>query len=256
MAGGDGSQAVVADIAAEHGLPYACIPSGTRNHFALDVCVDRTDVLGALDAFVDGAEFKVDLGEANGRVFVNNVSFGLYAEAVRWSDYRSKKIRTLLDIAPDVLGPDGEGPGLRWTQPDGTEHRSAAVLLVSNNRCRLGWAVGAGTRPRIDAGVLGVAVVGPPPGHRQSGFPIPPRPWLEWATPDLEIRSDHPVPEGVDGEPVVFDPPVRFVVRHQVLRVRVSRSHPGASPSAMQLEGVWDGLRSLLRVAVGRRPEA
>jgi diacylglycerol kinase family enzyme len=213
-------------------------------------------VVGALDAFVDGAEFKADLGEANGRVFVNNVSFGLYAEAVRRSDYRSKKIRTLLDIAPDVLRPDGEGPGLRWTQPDGTEQRSAAVLLVSNNPYRLGWAVGAGTRPRIDAGVLGVAVVGPPPAHRQSGSPIPPRLWPEWATPDFEVRSADPVPAGVDGEPVVFEPPVRFVVRHQVLRVRVSRSHPGASPSAMQPEGLGDGLRALLRVAVGRRPEA
>ena len=41
-------------IAAEHDLPYACIPAGTRNHFALDLGVDRDDVVGALDAFVDG----------------------------------------------------------------------------------------------------------------------------------------------------------------------------------------------------------
>ena len=51
-AGGDGTQALVAGIAAEHGLPFACIPAGTRNHFALDLGVDRTDVVGALDAFV------------------------------------------------------------------------------------------------------------------------------------------------------------------------------------------------------------
>ena len=82
MAGGDGSQALVAAIAAEHDLPYACIPSGTRNHFALDLGVDREDVVGALDAFVDGGERYVDLGEVNGRVFVNNVSLGVYAEAV------------------------------------------------------------------------------------------------------------------------------------------------------------------------------
>ena len=55
MAGGDGSQALVAAIAAEHDLPYACIPSGTRNHFALDLGVDREDVVGALDAFLEGA---------------------------------------------------------------------------------------------------------------------------------------------------------------------------------------------------------
>ena len=83
MAGGDGSQAIVAAIAAEHDLPYACIPAGTRNHFALDLGVDRDDVVGALDAFVDGGERRVDLAEVNGRVFVNNVSLGLYAEAVQ-----------------------------------------------------------------------------------------------------------------------------------------------------------------------------
>jgi hypothetical protein len=45
IAGGDGSQAIVAAIAAERGLPYACIPAGTRNHFALDLGVDRKDVV-------------------------------------------------------------------------------------------------------------------------------------------------------------------------------------------------------------------
>lgn len=116
MAGGDGSQAVVAAIAAELDLPYACIPAGTRNHFALDLGVDRDDVAGALDAFVDGGERRVDLAEVNGRVFVNNVSLGLYAEAVQKSGYRDAKLRTLLDTVPAVLVPQAEastsaGPG-------------------------------------------------------------------------------------------------------------------------------------------------
>ena len=107
MAGGDGSQAIVAAIAAELSLPYACIPAGTRNHFALDLGVDRDDVVGALDAFVDGGERRVDLAEVNGRVFVNNVSLGLYADAVQREGYREAKLRTILDTVPDVLGPDG-----------------------------------------------------------------------------------------------------------------------------------------------------
>ncbi len=89
MAGGDGSQAVVAAVAAEAGLPYACIPAGTRNHFAVDLGVDRDDVVGALDALVDGGERVVDLAEVNGRDFVNNVSLGVYAEAVQSSCYRT-----------------------------------------------------------------------------------------------------------------------------------------------------------------------
>ena len=140
MAGGDGSQAIVAAIAAERGLPYACVPAGTRNHFALDLGVDRDDVVGALDAFVDGGERTVDLAEVNGRVFVNNVSLGLYAEAVQREGYRDAKLRTLLDTVPDVLGPDGGELDLRWTGPGGHAHHSGAAVLVSNNRYRLGRA--------------------------------------------------------------------------------------------------------------------
>ena len=143
MAGGDGSQAVVASVAAELGLPYACIPAGTRNHFALDLGVDREDVVGALDAFVNGGERRVDLGDVNGRVFVNNVSLGLYAEAVQHQGYRDAKVRTLLDTVPDVPGPTGETLDLRWRGPGGHEHRGGAAVLVSNNAYRLGRPLGS-----------------------------------------------------------------------------------------------------------------
>ena len=102
----------------------------------------------ALDAFVDGGERRVDLGEVNGRVFVNNVSLGVYAEAVQRSGYRGAKLRTLLDTVPDTLGPSGSGLDLRWTDPDGQEHSSGAVILVSNNRYRLGPVVGSEPAPR------------------------------------------------------------------------------------------------------------
>ena len=111
MAGGDGSQAIVAAIAAELDLPYSCIPAGTRNHFALDLGVDRDDVVGALDAFVDGGERRVDLAEVNGRVFVNNVSLGLYAEAVQREGYREAKLKTILDTLAG--GPRTRGRGAR-----------------------------------------------------------------------------------------------------------------------------------------------
>ncbi|WP_214368824.1 diacylglycerol/lipid kinase family protein [Pseudonocardia sp. H11422] len=252
MAGGDGSQAIVAAVAAEYGLPYACIPAGTRNHFALDLGVDRDDVVGALGAFVDGGEYVVDLGVVNGRVFVNNVSMGLYAEAVQSAGYRDAKIRTLLDTAPAVLGSSGSELDLRWRGPDGLAHRSAAVILVSNNRYRLGGSIGSGTRPRIDGGALGVAVV--PAGEAGSGGG--PARWSHWSAPAFEVDSDHPVPLGIDGEAVVLDPPVRFGIRPHVLRVRIAPHHPGASPSAMQPEGPGQGLRALAEIAAGRAPAA
>jgi hypothetical protein len=248
MAGGDGSQAIVAAVAAELSLPYACVPAGTRNHFALDLGVDRDDVVGALDAFVNGGERLVDLAEVNGRVFVNNVSLGLYAEAVQRTGYRAAKIRTLLDTVPDALGDGGSQLDMRWAGPGGQEHRGGAAVLVSNNRYRLGRAVGSGTRPRIDDGLLGITVLGAADGG-QGG---PQRPWREWSAPSFEVDADHPLPAGVDGEALVLDAPLQFRIRPGVLRVRIAHQHPGSSPSAVAPEGLRDGLVELVRIALGR----
>jgi diacylglycerol kinase family enzyme len=250
MAGGDGSQAIVAAIAAEFRLPYACVPAGTRNHFALDLGVDRDDVVGALDAFVDGGERWVDLAEVNGRVFVNNVSLGLYADAVQRSGYRDAKIRTVLDTVPDVLGPGGSEVHMRWIGPGGHEHQAGAAVLVSNNRYRLGRAVGSGTRPRIDDGLLGIVVVGAPSGRGQNGSLQ--RPLREWSAPTFEIDADQPVPAGIDGEALVLDAPLHFRIRPRVLWVRIARKHPGASPSATAPEGLRAGIVELARIAFGQ----
>jgi diacylglycerol kinase family enzyme len=251
MAGGDGSQATVAAIAAEHDLPYACIPSGTRNHFALDLGVDRDDVVGALDAFVDGGERTVDLAEVNGRVFVNNVSLGLYAQAVQAEGYREAKLRTILDTLPDVLGPEGEGLDLRWTGPGGSEHSAGAAILVSNNRYRLGKAVGSGTRPKIDDGLLGITVAtGLTSG---TGGRMAQRPWREWSAPEFEVRSEGPIAAGIDGEAVVLEPPLRFRILPGVLRVRIARRHRGASPSMAIPDDLLGTARALLAIAA-RRP--
>jgi diacylglycerol kinase family enzyme len=244
MAGGDGSQAVVAAAAARAGLPYACIPSGTRNHFALDLGVDRTDVVGALDALVNGWEQRVDLAEVNGQVFVNNVSLGLYAQAVQSGGYRDAKLRTLLDTIPEVAGPSGHAPPLRWTTPEGLSHEGGVALLVSNNPYRLGHAVGSGTRPRINTGKLGVAVIGPRGGMVGGLMEL-------WSGPSLEVDGDAQLPAGVDGEAVLLDPPVRFVSRPGVLRVRIAPHHPGRSPSAGLPENGWIGLRLLAGIAFG-----
>jgi diacylglycerol kinase family enzyme len=252
MAGGDGSQAIVAALAADLDLPYACVPAGTRNHFALDLGVDRDDVVGALDAFVDGGERRVDLAEVNGRVFVNNVSMGVYAEAVQRPGYREAKLRTLLDTIPNVLGPDGRSLDLEWTGPGGHEHHSGAAVLVSNNRYRLGRAVGSGTRPRIDDGLLGITVAAAPIGRPGR---LAQRPWREWSAPEFEVRSDHPVVAGIDGEAVTLDPPLRFRIKTGALRVRISRKHPGASPSAAIPETALGGIRALAAMAGGRTPQ-
>jgi diacylglycerol kinase family enzyme len=246
MAGGDGSQAVVAAIAAEHGLPYVCVPAGTRNHFALDLGVDRDDVVGALDAYIHGGERVVDLAEVNDRVFVNNVSLGVYAEAVQSDAYRDAKLRTLVDTMPAVLGPQGEGLDLHWVGPDGRRAETNAVVLVSNDPYRLGRPLGSGTRPRMDAGQLGVAVV----GARGGGA----RRIQQWTTESFEVESAHPVAAGIDGEAVRLDPPLRFRSRPRALRVRIAPQHPGASPSAAIPTEAWKAILVLGRVAATGSP--
>lgn len=224
MAGGDGSLAAVAAVAAAHGLPFVCIPVGTRNHFALDLGVDRQDVPGALDAFTDGVERLIDVGDVNGRVFLNNVSLGIYGEAVQQAGYRDTKVRTLAETASRVLGPSRSMPALRVIDETGRDHGSVAVLLVSNNPYAVSGP-GLGTRPTLAGGQLGILVLDTP---EQRQHP----PGRAWSAPRLEVQASGTVHAGIDGEAVELVAPLEFRVRPAALRVRISARHPGASPAA------------------------
>ena len=230
MAGGDGSLAIVAAAAAAHGLPFICVPAGTRNHFALDAGVDRHDVPGALEAFTSGVERRIDMAEVNGRPYLNNVSLGVYGDAVARPAYRDAKARTLLETAQQVLGPSGQAPGLRLTDDAGREHRHLAVVLVSNNPYALDHPVARGTRPALDTGQLGILAVDAP-GDR------PHPPGRAWTAARLEVSASGPVHAGVDGEAADLAPPLWFAIRPAALRVRISSRHPGASPSSRLFPG-------------------
>src|ERR1017187_6462383 len=156
MAGGDGSQALVASVAARRGVPPVCVPAGTSNHFALDLGLDRDDVVGALDAFTDGVDRRIDLAAVNGRVFVNNAALGLYAQVVQSPAYRDAKLRTTASMLPDLLGPDAVPADLQFRGPDGAEYPTAHLILVSNDPYQLDHIGGRGTRERLDLGVLGI----------------------------------------------------------------------------------------------------
>jgi diacylglycerol kinase family enzyme len=225
MAGGDGSLAVVAAVAAAHGIPFVCVPAGTRNHFALDVGVDRHDVTGALDAFTAGVERQIDMAEVNGRAFLNNASLGIYGDAVRSPAYRDAKVRTLLETAAEVMGPTAEEPALHLVDDLGREHRDLVVVLVSNNPYALDRPLVRGTRPTLGSGQLGIVVVDAP-----GDSPRPPG--RAWSAPRLEVSAPGLAHAGVDGEAVELSPPLRFAIRPAALRVRISPRHPGASPSA------------------------
>ena len=225
IAGGDGSLAIVAAAAHAHGLPFVCVPAGTRNHLALDLGVDRHDLVGALEAFTDGVERVIDVGSVNGRLFLNNVSLGIYGEAVRQPTYRDAKARTLLETARRVLGPSEATPELRLVDDEGREHRNPAVVLVSNNPYALDHPLAPGTRPRLDAGRLGVVVLDAP-----GTTPLPGR---AWNATSVEVDGPAPVHAGIDGEALCLGTPLDFEILPGALRVRISARHPGVSPSGL-----------------------
>jgi diacylglycerol kinase family enzyme len=193
----------------------------------------------------------VDLAEVNGRVFVNNVSLGVYAEAVQREGYREAKLRTLLETIPETVGAGDQNLDLRWRGPGGHAHAGGAAVLVSNNRYRLGRAVANATRPRIDDGLLGITVLSAPRGRGERSR-APQRPWREWSARSFEVESSAPVPSGIDGEASVLEPPLRFRILPGVLRARIAASHPGASPSAVIPDGGPATLRELAAIAAGR----
>ena len=258
MAGGDGSQAMVATVAAETGLPMVVVPAGTRNHLALDLGLDRDDVVGALDAYGDAVERRIDLADVNGHVFVNNVSLGLYAAIVRSPEYRDAKVDTTLATLPRVLGPDGQPFDLRFTGPDGTVHDGAHVIQISNNPYSETVA-GRGSRPELDTRRLGIIslVIGPAGGAAAflaalaTGHPERFGGYHAWSAPTFEVTSDGLIDVGLDGETQVLDPPLRFSIRPEQVRVRLPRHAPGYSPAARSL-GWRENLRELWGIVLGR----
>jgi len=261
MAGGDGSQALVAAVASRRGVPHVCIPAGTRNHFALDLGLDRADVVGALDAFTDGFERTIDLATVNGHVFVNNASLGLYAKIVQSVEYRDAKVQTAGDMLPDMLGPDAEPFDLRFTGPDGREYPTAHLILVSNNPYELDHLAGRGTRARLDTGTLGivatriadataaVAFVAAEAAGRIRSFAG----WTEWSAPRFDVASGAPVEIGIDGESMKLEPPLAFQSLPGALRVRIPMHAAGFAPAAAATPSM-DRLtfHALLRTAAGR----
>jgi diacylglycerol kinase family enzyme len=258
MAGGDGSQAMVGTVAAEFGLPMVVVPAGTRNHLALDLGLDREDVVGALDAYGEAVERQMDLADVNGHVFVNNVSLGLYAAIVRSPEYRDAKVDTTLSTLPKVLGPDTEPFDLRFAGRDGVEYRGAHVVQISNNPYG-STAGGLGSRPRMDTHQLGVIalVLGKEGGAASflaalaTGHPERFQGLASWATPTFEVTSGAPIEIGLDGETEVMDPPLRFSIRPSPVRVRLPKHAIGYSPAALSL-GLRDAMRELWGVVLGR----
>jgi diacylglycerol kinase family enzyme len=205
MAGGDGSLAAVAQVAIERDVPFVCIPFGTRNHFARDLGLDRDDPLGALAAF-DGVEQRVDVGRVNGRLFLNNLSLGLYADLVHRREHHRR--------SGDVLA------GLRALKRLPRDHHRLRVrldggliqtraLLVANNGYDLDL-FSLGERSELTEGRL----------HLYTTDGWLPTSWIErTATRFVLTLEERDVVGATDGEPVRLRSPLEVECLPRALRV-------------------------------------
>jgi diacylglycerol kinase family enzyme len=250
VAGGDGTQALVAGIAAEHNIPLLVISAGTRNHFALDLGLDREDPSRCLDALRDGVELQVDLGFIGGRPFVNNASFGAYAAVVQSPAYRDDKRGTTLDQLPGLLAGQ-QGPRLQARAENVTIEGPQAVL-VSNNQYGMGDIAGLGRRARLDRGTLGMFAVTVTSAVQAAGLLRGRNSGGLTSVVGREVVVDadaSQIPVGVDGEALVLDTPVRCTVRPAALRVRVPRDRPGVPDPKPIMD--WKRLRQIALTVPG-----
>ncbi|MCL6731931.1 diacylglycerol/lipid kinase family protein [Streptomyces neyagawaensis] len=243
VAGGDGTVSAVAAVAADTGRSLVVVPAGTRNHFARDLGLDVRDPGRALDALVDGEPAQVDLGVLGSRVFVNNVSFGVYADALLEPGYREDKPRAFAAVAPDYA------KGKQWVEarvdtPWGTVE-FPQVVLISNNPYHLATPRWLGRRFSLSTGQLGVIVLKhraqPPPellrhlrdelrqhergaGSAGDGAVI-------WSAPRITLHGEvRHLDAGVDGEAVRLPLPVVCGVRPGALRLLLPKDRPGMPP--------------------------
>jgi diacylglycerol kinase family enzyme len=260
MAGGDGSQALVASIAVEHDLPFVCVAAGTRNHFALDLGLNRADPRHSVYAFRDAIERRVDYATVNGRFFVNNVSLGVYATIVQQEGYREAKAATTRRLLPELLGETTEPFDLSFVTPDGTEVDGSFLVMVSNDPYVLAASPSTSQRLRLDTGRLGVFAVTAATGAQaaqvvtlalagqggRSGHAF------EFSCESFEIRSRSGTAyAGVDGEALTLDTPMTFRSHPEGLRMLVPE---GNIEIALRRQSRGVHARDLVHLAIGASP--
>jgi diacylglycerol kinase family enzyme len=204
-AGGDGSLGAVAEVALERDVPFVCIPFGTRNHFARDIGLDRNDPIGALAAFGSAREERIDVGRVAGRIFLNNVSFGVYAHLVHRRERRRRRRDSFARLRALWLSVQDRHP-----QPfvlDG-QRLAARVVLIANNAYEVS-AFDVGARDRLDEGRL----------HAYVAEGWLPHTWEERSGERFTLEQRSGLQAAIDGEPAHLESPVELAVEPRALRI-------------------------------------
>ncbi len=229
-AGGDGTVSAVASALAGGAVPMAVLPLGTLNHFAKDLAMPL-GLADAVQAIASGSVVKVDVGELNGRTFVNNSSIGLYPETVIQRDADQKasgrgKWTAMLLAALRVLR---RFPLLRVgiVTESGTLRAKTPLVFIGNNEYTVN-VLELGERKRLDRGQLSLYMIRAT--SRLKMFWVMVRAILQRldAVRDFEnhtvreavIRTGHRrLRVAIDGEVTLMHPPLYYRCRPGVLAV-------------------------------------
>jgi diacylglycerol kinase family enzyme len=248
---------LVASLAVAHDLPFVCVSAGTRNHFALDLGLDREDPRKSVHAFVDAVERRIDYATVNGRFFVNNVSLGVYATIVQQEGYREAKAETTRDLLPEFLGRQEDPFDLQFVTPDGVEVSGAFVIMVSNNPYVLGPSLDVSQRRRLNTGQLGVFAITARTGAQAAevlalalaGHAGASGHAYHFNCEEFEVRSrSGSVYAGIDGEALELRAPLRFRMHPNGLRLLVPE---GNVEAALRRQARDARLKDLLSLARG-----
>ena len=229
-AGGDGTVNAVASALVGSGIALGVVPTGTLNHFARDLAIPL-DAPAAVLATLEGEPREIDVGEVNGRIFLNNSSIGLYPAMVHERTKQQRRLgrskwHAMLWAAHTVLR---SHPFMQLTLAlDGKTYRRRTPFVFIGNNVYEMQGFDIGRRQRLDAGVLSVYVT-----HRGGRFGLlalagrallgrleQSRDFEAGTAAELRIESRHTrLLVATDGEVAAMDLPLTYRVRPRALRV-------------------------------------
>jgi diacylglycerol kinase family enzyme len=253
ISGGDGSIGTIAKLALENGLPIVVLPGGTRCHFARDLGLDPKRIADALEGF-NGVERRIDVADINGRIFLNNASFGLYADIVNHPDYRDNKAAVTREVLRSIVSGEKDLYDLSFNYGK-RKFKKAAQVLVGVNSYNTIDLFEMGHREQLDGGVLQITAVtllndtvakklleSISKGLvRRSTMP---EGIYQWTNKSFILSSpSKTVAVGVDGESEDYSSPITIRIMPGALRVYVPpegvRNRPKNPFSAFVLRRIW-----------------
>lgn len=227
--GGDGTISAVASALAGTQAALGVLPLGTLNHFAKDLGI-ALDIGDAVKELAAGEKKRIDVGEVNGRVFINNSGLGLYPAIVTLREARRARGEAKWTAAALAFLKSLARYRLLSIKAvvNGRElFRETPIIFVGNNRYEM-KGLNMGSRPRLDAGELSLYIPRAKTRLGLFGFTLRALAGFEVRELDVFLAEKFLIETkrrrlrvSLDGEISVLDTPLYYLVRPAALQVIV-----------------------------------